>query len=50
VQILQEWDGMGSLLYNKIWGWDWEMNEEGKKTVKIPDNPSKKPIWMKNVR
>jgi hypothetical protein len=41
---------MGSFLYHKIWGWPYTTDEEGKKTVAIPTNPSTEPIWVENVR
>jgi hypothetical protein len=50
LQKLEEWDSMGSFLYHKIWGWPYTTDEEGKKTVAIPTNPSTEPIWVENVR
>lgn len=50
LQKMEEWDGMGSYLNNKIWGWAPTIGADGRKTVAVPDDATKEPIWLENVR
>lgn len=47
-QKMEEWDGMGSYLNNKIWGWAPTIGANGRKTVAVPDDATKEPIWLEN--
>lgn len=41
---------MGSYLHQHIWGWEPWINEDGKKSVTIPQDATQAPIWRENVR